>query len=337
MNTPLTKFLIIRFSSIGDIVLTTPVIRCLKNQVPGVELHYCTKKQYASILEHNKYIDKLHLFNDSFKEIVLNLKLEKFDFVIDLHNSLRSRRLRIALGIPSRTFNKINFKKWLKVKFKIHRRPDLHIVDRYLDTLRPWKVTNDMQGLDYFLPPGIEKNRELLPASHLDGYVGFATGARHFTKQPPADLMIRICSLLNFPVVLLGGPEDMDKAEEVARQFPGKVWNSCGKMNLNQSAFIVKEALAIITPDTGLMHIAAAYKKIIISLWGNTIPEFGMSPYLPDPLSRIFEITGLACRPCSKIGYMKCPKAHFKCMNNLPADSITRYTNEVICQTHPRE
>jgi ADP-heptose:LPS heptosyltransferase len=338
INADLAKFLIIRFSSIGDIVLTTPVIRCLKKQVPEAEVHYCTKRQYADVLKHNMYIDKLHLLEEDFQLFTGRLKEEKFDYIIDLHSSLRSRRLRIALGTPSFAFNKINFRKWLMVQFKHNHLPATHIVDRYLATLKRWNIINDMQGLDYFYTAEEGVNKESIPATHRNGYIAFAVGARHFTKQLPADLMTRICSQLNFPAILLGGPEDKEKAEEVARKSSGKVWNSCGSLTLNQSASIVKNALAVITPDTGLMHIAAAFKKIIVSVWGNTIPEFGMSPYLADPRSRIFEISNLSCRPCSKIGFNQCPKGHFRCMNEMPADEIARYANKVASETErPRQ
>ena len=109
----------------------------------------------------------------------------------------------------------------------------------------------------------------------------------------------------------------MQTARPLSDKAQGKVYNACGRFSINQSASLVQQARVVITPDTGLMHIAAAFKKKIISVWGNTIPEFGMFPYLPDKDSRIIQVEGLSCRPCSKIGYSSCPKKHFRCMNDI--------------------
>jgi ADP-heptose:LPS heptosyltransferase len=121
---------------------------------------------------------------------------------------------------------------------------------------------------------------------------------------------------------LLGGKEDAAIAEQVYQLHKNNTINLCGKLNLNQSASIIQQSHKVITSDTGLMHIAAAYKKDIISLWGNTIPEFGMGPYFAGKNSQILEVKNLSCRPCSKLGYKKCPKGHFKCMNDIEIAEI---------------
>jgi ADP-heptose:LPS heptosyltransferase len=105
--------------------------------------------------------------------------------------------------------------------------------------------------------------------------------------------------------------------------------NAVGKYNINQSASLIRQSKLVITHDTGLMHIAAAFKKKILSVWGHTIPEFGMYPYLPDPDSRIFETRGLKCRPCTKIGKAECPKGHFRCINDIDNDAIASAANEL--------
>ena len=136
------------------------------------------------------------------------------------------------------------------------------------------------------------------------------------TKRLPVKKIISICKKISQPIVLLGGKQDISREYRIANAVGDKVFNACGKYSLNESAAFVKHAAKIITHcDTGLMHIAAAFKKEIISVWGNTIPEFGMSPYLSDPNSKIVQVKNLSCRPCSKLGFEKCPKGHFKCMN----------------------
>lgn len=311
------KILIIRFSSIGDIVLTTPVIRCLKNQIPGSEIHYLTKKSFSGILEHNPYITKIHTIEKELSEISDELKKENFDFVVDLHNNLRSAQVKAFLRKPSCSFKKLNFKKWILVNFKINQMPELHVVDRYMKTIEQLGVKNDNKGLDYFITEKDEINIASFPASHQDGYIGFVIGAKHFTKQLPTDKIISICKKLNRPIILLGGKEDTERAIIIEKAIGSSVYNACGKYNLNQSASLIKQATKIISHDTGLMHIAAAFKKEIISVWGNTVPAFGFTPYLPDDRSKIVEVKNLSCRPCSKIGHDRCPKGHFKCMMEI--------------------
>ena len=148
-------------------------------------------------------------------------------------------------------------------------------------------------------------------------------------KDFPKKKLLRFVRKINTSIILLGGKEDVEVAEFVQSSVGDKVYNACGKYSLNQSASLVKQAAWIITHDTGLMHIAAAFKKKIISVWGNTIPEFGMNPYFPDEASQIMEVKGLKCRPCTKIGFSRCPKKHFKCMNDIDEDKIAGLLNNV--------
>lgn len=311
------KILILRFSSIGDIVLTTPVVRNLKKQYPEAKIHYCTKEKFKGILEHNPYIDKLHLLGDSLGQLIMDLKNEQFDLVIDLHHNLRTLIIKSRLGKKSYSFDKLNFRKWLLVRFKINKMPAVHIVDRYLAPLRSLGIKNDDQGLDYFIPSKDEVDLNTLPSTHRNGYIAFAIGAQHNTKKLPEDRIAQLCKQLTMPVVLLGDNNDKAAGDFVADALGNilPVYNACGKYNLNQSASLLKNASYVISHDTGLMHIAAALKKSIISIWGNTVPEFGMYPYQTP--YKIIENKNLPCRPCSKIGYEKCPKGHFRCMRDL--------------------
>ncbi len=328
------KVLIIRFSSIGDIVLTTPVVRTLKTQLDDAEIHYVTKQQYHSILEANPYIDKIFLLEKDLAPLLTALQKEEYDWIIDLHNNLRTRIIKTFLRKKSRSFSKLNQEKWWMVNFKINKLPGVHIVERYLETAKDLGVKNDSLGLDYFIPEKDEVPLNWLPPTHQSGFVAYAIGAQHETKKLPVNRMIELCDKINKPIILLGGKEDAEKGEIIRAFFePGTelleeglaelnkktlVYNACGKFNLNQSASIVKQAQYVFTHDTGLMHIAAAFRKEVFSIWGNTIPEFGMYPYRTK--FTVLENKKLSCRPCSKIGYKKCPKGHFKCMNDIVFD-----------------
>ena len=132
----------------------------------------------------------------------------------------------------------------------------------------------------------------------------------------PNEKIISIIKKVNKPVLLIGGPEDFERGEQIVANTIN-TQNTCGKYSVLQSASLIQQANRVITHDTGMMHIAAAFKKKIYSVWGNTVPEFGMYPYLENEQSKRIEVKGLNCRPCSKIGYSKCPKGHFKCMQEI--------------------
>jgi len=318
-----TKILIVRFSSIGDIVLTTPVLRCVKQQVPGVELHYVTKKNFREILKNNPFVDKIHTFEKDLVEVNALLKAENFDLIVDLHHNLRSLRLKRSLGIASHSFNKLNFQKFMAVNFKrLGMLPTTHIVDRYLETVKDLGVTNDHKGLDHFI--GQEDQFEIqkkFTALTSPNFIALVAGGSYYTKKIPLQKLVEICRSTEKQFIVLGSKEDDVIAKQLEQQCSNVV-NACGQLSLNQSAFVVKESDCVVTSDTGLMHIAAAYNKKIFSIWGNTIPEFGMYPYQPGEGSKILEVRGLSCRPCSKLGYGACPKRNFKCMLDIDVSQI---------------
>lgn len=329
------KVLVVRFSSIGDIVLTTPVVRCLKQQLPGAEVHYLTKASFRSIVAHNPYIDKVHYLEDDLNHVINTLKKEYFDYIIDLHHNLRTLRVKRALNVQSYSFRKLNVQKWLLTNFKINLMPDVSIVERYMETVKPLGVKNDGRGLDYFIPESANLKNTDIPMSHWAGYIGCVIGGSMNTKKLPIDKWKELASIVPYPIILLGGPEDKEDGDKIASYDRIKIYNACGKFNLNESAWLVKNARVVVSNDTGLMHVAASYKKPLISLWGNTSPEMGMFPYYGnntlkgsyEPLSVIFENKSIKCHPCSKIGYDKCPKGHFHCMNNLNMNELSEKIN----------
>ncbi len=320
------KFLVIRFSSIGDIVLTTPVVRCLKKQVADAEVHFLTKQDFRGIVDTNPYIDKVHVLADSFELMLHELQTEEYDYIIDLHHNLRTLRIkRFLKKVKSVSFNKLNVEKFILTNLKINMLPDKHIVDRNMATVSSFGVTNDGEGLDYFIPDrDVVDNRDL-PTSHLHGYIAVVIGAALATKKLPLHKLKEICSAIDHPLILLGGKEDYEDGKAIAAVDEVKIYNACGKFSLNESADLVRRSKLVISHDTGLMHIAAALQKPLVSVWGNTIPEFGMYPYYGKYSKQHFdvvEIKKLWCRPCSKIGYKKCPRGHFNCMEKIAVNDI---------------
>jgi len=317
------KILVLRFSSIGDIVLTSPVLRCLKLQKQDVELHVATKSAFADLVRYSPHVDKVHELGDDITELTARLKAERFDQVIDLHHNLRTARIKRALGVPAQSFNKLNIEKWLLVNLKMDRMPKkqgglapLHIVDRYMRTVEHLGVKNDGQGLELFIPTDRSISLESLPSTHHNGYVAMAIGAAHATKRLPEHRLIELAKLIKGPIVLIGGKEDQAVARNMASAVGGRVYDATGKYDMLGSASLIAQAASVIAHDSGAMHIAAAFKKQVVSIWGNTVPQFGMGPYIPTHPERahIAEVAGLSCRPCSKIGHDRCPLGHFRCM-----------------------
>jgi len=319
----MVKFLVVRFSSIGDIILTTPVVRHLKKQVDQAEIHYLTKEVHATLLQANPYIDRVHVFTGDLRSCIRELRKEGIDYVIDLHHNTRSARVKYGLKRIDFSVRKLNVRKWLYVNLRVNRLPAIHMVDRNMETIRTFIQEQDQEGLDYFIPAGEEVPVTDLPAEFRNGYIAMAIGAMHGTKKLPVESLVLLAGKLSQPVILLGGPGDRETGDAIVAGLPGRlVLNGCGAYSIHQSASLVKQCKVLITHDTGMMHAGAAFRKKIITVWGSTVPAFGMYPYRPGSGSINFEVKNLSCRPCSKIGYQKCPRKHFKCMLEQDLDLI---------------
>lgn len=325
------KILVIRLSSMGDIIYTTPIVRCLKKQLPQAEVHFLTKPAFKYLYDHNPYVDKLLLLKAKLKETIQEIKDERYDYLVDLHKNLRTSLIKFKTGIPSSTYPKQAVLKWLSLKLKKNLIPPLHLVDRYFKAVRPLGIVNDQKPIDYFFKQDYQL-ASLLPPSFMKGYIAFIIGATHFTKRMPNAKVISICNQLNYPIVLLGGKDVLANANEIKEKMLGEVFNACGVTSLDESVFLVSQATAIIGFDTGLTHIAEAFNKAIVSIWGSTVPELlGVQPYQVD---HVLEAgVTLPCRPCSKFGLAKCPKGHFKCMWKIREEPIVNFINEAI--DHP--
>jgi ADP-heptose:LPS heptosyltransferase len=328
-----TKILIIRFSSIGDIVLTTPIVRCLNQQFENCEIHFLTKKRFMELVSHNPYIHHIHTIENNIKEIIPTIKYERYDYIIDLHKNLRTFLLKLQVRKNFLSFSKINFQKWLAVRFKSNKvLPNLHIVDRMMKSVQKLNVSYDKQGLDFFVNPNTQLPQKALNflQNNPTTYV-FSIGGSYYTKKCPPEKVIKICQKLQLPVILIGGKDDVDVSRIIETDLGFLCFNVCGELSIDQSALCIQQTTFTISNDTGMMHIAAALKKPVISLWGNTIPQFGMSPLLPSeyaPQPAIIQVENLSCRPCSKLGFQDCPKKHFRCMMDIDVEEICNYITQ---------
>ena len=333
------RLLFIRFSSIGDIVFTTPAIRAAKQQLPGVEIHFLTKSSMKAVTEANPYIDCFHYFDKDLGATINELQTVGFDYVIDLHKNLRTLKIKKALGVPSLSYHKLSWQKLLLTKLHLNFMPHRHISDRCLDTLAPLGVVNDGKGLDYFVPDTIQLSPADLPASHSNGYIALVIGASFASKKLPIAQLQDLCTQLNYPVVLIGGKEDALEGEQVASIDPIKIFNACGKFSLHQSALLVKQSKTVISHDTGFLYIACAYHKRTVAIWGATSPALQVGPYYPltgldtaagkNDMDMYFNsiVPNLPCQPCSNYGSKQCPQGHFACMRQQNITTIAAKAN----------
>lgn len=325
------RLLFIRFSSIGDIVLTTAAVRCAKNQIPGVEIHFLTKLSMKDLVIGNPNIDQFHFLDENIDQTIAALKEIPFDYIIDLHHNIRTWKIKKALGVPAFSYKKLSIQKWLFAKLKLNFLPKTHVCDRYIDTLQHFKVKNDGKGLDYFFPKDYSSKAANLPTSHQAGFIAFVIGASYFNKKMPVQKWVELAKQMNKPIVLIGGKDDIETANEINAAVPEFIYNATGKFDLKESASIIQMAQVVVSHDTGFLHVAAAFKKPTITIWGATSPALQFEAYYPTGSNTPHYnsiVPSLTCQPCSKQGDNKCPQGHFACMRLQNINMIASKTNE---------
>ena len=315
------KILVIRFSAIGDILLTFPVVEALQHKYPLAEVHFLTKPSNKAVLELFSSKVKPRFLQESLVQTAKQLRGERYDLVIDLHNNLRTFLLQLLMLKGSwKRYRKLNFQKWLLTSFKWNTLPKVHVVDRYAQAalVNPTNVTlavsDTINGM------------ELLPST----YVAWVLGATFSTKQFPLSKLIETIERLDMPIVLLGGEKENPLASSLQAHFPSLI-SYVGKTSLAEAASVLSKAKLVVTNDTGLMHLAAFYEKPMVCIWGNTVPAFGMYPFQKRPVFNA-QVAGLSCRPCSKIGHNTCPKGHFDCMLKQQTVEISEQITSLFYQ-----
>ena len=335
------RLLFIRFSSIGDIVFTSPAIRAAKQQLPGVEIHFLTKQNMKAVTEANPYIDHFHYLDRDLSITINQLQLIGFDYIIDLHKNFRTYKIKRALSVPALTYKKLSWQKLLLTKLHLNFMPVRHISDRCVDTLKPLGVVNDGKGLDYFVPDQIQLNTNEIPVSHKDGFIALVIGASFASKKLPIAQLQDLCNQLKYPIVLIGGKEDTMEGEQVAKVDPLKIFNACGKFSLHESALLVQQSKMVISHDTGFLYIACAYHKKTVAIWGATSPALQVEPYYPSielnsgsaqsaQAAEMYYnaiVPNLSCQPCSNYGTKQCPQGHFACMRQQNISMIASKAN----------
>lgn len=325
------KILLVRFSSIGDIVLTFPVAAAIKSLYPDCQVDYVTKPQFSTLLQACPEIDTIYTLNGTIQQLRKEINFRQYDAIFDLHHNLRTRLLLLFQNSKVYRFPKNNFQKWLLTTFKIKPQQRQHVVERYLSTLTRYASSwTPLQVSSKYVVPSaaqidLQTQFELSPKT----YVAIAIGAQFATKRLPTDLLTDLVNKLSFPVLLLGGKADVIAAEKIlADTIKKDVYSAVGKCAIHESAWLVQNSKCLITHDTGLMHIGAAFQLPLFVIWGNTSPDFGMYPYRPEQEDvAYFDVPELSCKPCSKIGFQSCPKGHFDCMRKQDISLIAQRVN----------
>ena len=313
------KILVIRFSAIGDILLTFPVVEALVDKYPSAEIHFLTKPSNEPVLDLLSNKVQPRFLQESLVQTAKQLRGERYDLVIDLHNNLRTFLLQVLLMKGSwHRFRKLNLQKWLFTSFKWNTLPKVHVVERYAQAAKvnPALVTLAVNN------PALDS----LPSN----YVAWVLGATFSTKQYPLSKLIETIERLDMPIILLGGEKENALASSLQAHF-SSIISLVGKTSLAEAALVLSKAKVVVTNDTGLMHLAAFYEKPMVCIWGNTVPEFGMYPFQNRPVFNA-QVADLSCRPCSKIGHNTCPKGHFDCMLKQQSVGISEQITSLFYQ-----
>ena len=300
-------------------ILTTPLLRLLKEREPSCETHFVIKAKYADLIRSNPNVNRVHLVQDeaevhSLENLRRVLRQERFDTTLDLQNNFRSIYLRRDTSKDIRIIRKDIVKRWLLVNMKLNFYSAIRSVPlKYAQTLD--ESISEITGTELHIPPqAATKIEHLWKESLSDGRkaIIFCPGARHFTKRWPVDYWEALGKSLasDYSIIILGGTEDKEICMSIARACGGR--SLAGDLSLIESAALLGYAEAVVTNDSFLMHAADALGKKVIAIFGSTVKELGFFP--SGRATRIIEVNGLSCRPCSHIGREKCPRGHFRCM-----------------------
>ncbi len=332
------KILIIRFSSIGDIVLTTPLIRIIRKTWPGAQIDFVIKKRFAPLIQYNPYLTKVYTYDPSDADSTLmaigrRIRVEQYDIIADMHRNIRSKRLLLF----SKAGTIVKFKKYiiprlLLVHFKMDVYPQ--IVPVYLRYLNALNLKDDGLGLEIFIPDEMHRqvgaNVADFPADY-EKIIAIAPGASYATKRWPADRFRALVELLSknnsFHFVLVGDQSDRTVCNKISAGL-SNVTNAAGRLELLETAALLSRCDMLITNDTGLMHIATALKKPIVAIFGSTTEELGFFPDCSHAV--VIENKTLKCRPCSHVGRNRCPHGHFRCMLDISPEVVQQAVHTML-------
>lgn len=338
------KILLIRLSSMGDIILTSAFVRILKTQIPECEIHFLVVGKFSEIFKYNPYINKVIEYDKSntfsqnlkFKKLLKENELNnsKYDLIIDLQKNLRSRVFRFNMGKRVFSIKKNRLHKLSLVHCKKPLIKTVPVAEIYYNSIRKLNLPDDKLGLELWL----EKDRtagKYIPHNRINTTdrlnIALAPGATHFTKRWLPDYYIELIELINkeykCAITLIGGKDDKPLCDYIQDNLVFDIKNESGSQSIQKTAEIIAQQNLLVTNDTGVMHIAAARQVPVIAIFGSTVTNFGFSPYR---CKNIVVERSIPCRPCTHIGRAECPKKHFKCMKEISPKDVFGNVEEML-------
>lgn len=322
------RILAIRFSSIGDILLTTPLLRAVRARYPEAHLAFLTKEPFAPLLSDNPRLSDLMTLSDgeSLAHLADRLRTRQFTHVLDLHGSLRTRALRLLVRARWSGYRNHRLAREILIRAKRNRYPrDIPVPERYFDAVRELGVHPDGDPPEFFLNDTARAEARDWLGSGLGEavpLVALAPGAAHLTKRWPAeywrDLVVRLTAG-NFNVVVVGGPDDRALGEEIAKAGGPRAVNAAGAFGLQGTGAMIANSRVLVSGDTGVMHMATGVNTPVIALFGPTVRAFGFFPYSRRAV--VLE-RDLDCRPCTAWGTERCPLGHHRCLRDIAAEEV---------------
>ncbi len=328
------RILVIRLSSLGDVLFTTPLVRAIKKRFPQCELDYLISTRYRELLVGNPYVSRVLSLEtgagiSEIRSMAIQIRESGYDAAIDLHGSIRSLLIRAGSRIPKvTTFRKQRLPRAMLIILKRSIYPDDRSMAQWMLDAGKWLgIEDDGDGLDLYADPNIESKIQGtiddLSSNNQQKWVAFAPGARHTTKRWPidkwCDLAEQIVSQSQHHITILGDEIDKPLGDKIIDRIGDNGWNAAGKLSLLQSAAAISRCQVVITHDSGLMHIAAARRVPVVAIFGPTVKAFGFYPFRVP--YRVVE-RSLKCRPCSTKGSSRCPLGHFKCMQEITPEHV---------------
>lgn len=312
--------LLLRFSAIGDLILTTPLLRALRARYPGGRITFVTREDLADTLRHNPRIDRLITWRHRtpLTGLIRELRAGNWTHRLDLHDSLRSRRIRLQVSGAWSTYPKHRLRRTALIATRRRWGGALgHVAERYFAAAKGLEVTPDGGPPEFFLSREAESTAERFLVEHSLGrtrrLVALVPGAAHFTKRWPESHWRALIELLHpaHDIVIVGGPSEHEVGERLASATSSGIASAAGRFPLLTSGALIKRADVVVSGDTGLLHLATAVGTPAVALYGPGVPEFGFFPY--HARATVLE-QPLTCRPCSAHGGPRCPLGHHRCL-----------------------
>jgi lipopolysaccharide heptosyltransferase II len=330
------NILAVRFSSIGDVLLTTPLLRALRFRHPSARITFVVKEPYVPLLSASPHVNEVIGISPDHRlsDLAEQLRGHRFSHLLDLHDSLRSRALRVLVPGNWSSYPKHRMARAILIHAKRNVYRDLRpVAERYFSAARALDVEPDGRPPDLFWDRTAERRvREWFQQSGIPDMVrpvALAPGAAHATKRWPLEYWEGLTTLLvaqGCQVVVVGGADDASLGSVLARIAPGRVHNAAGLFQLQETGALLQRTSAVVSGDTGVMHMATAVGAPVVALFGPTVQPFGFFPYTKR--ASVLELT-MGCRPCTSKGGPRCPLGHHRCLRDITPELV----HEALCRT----